>query len=243
MHRYAMGDPFRASWRERLIVLGTLAVLLVGTLVLGFFHARAAALELVGLIPASILAVGKFLPLWGIGGQSHFSPWDLGLVVWIMDTCTVVVLVYSLEALYKVRPIEAALARVQHHASLVLTAYPRMRRAAVMGVVLFVLFPVAGTGALGGAFLGILLGLNRFVLMAAVSAGGFLGGVLMAFAAVHFGEAMQSLRAMQSDPLIKWTLIAAVVLAIAGLFWWLNRAYKRAITAARAQSAPHDSTP
>ena len=237
-----MRDPFRASWRERIVVLGTLAVLLVGVLVLGFFHAHGAALELVGLIPATFLAIGKFLPLWGIGGQSHFSPWDLGLVVWIMDTCTVVVLVYSLELLYKVRPIEAALVRIQQHAGLVLAAYPRMRRAAVMGVVVFVLFPLAGTGALGGAFLGILLGLNRFVLMAAVSGGGLLGGLLMAFAAVNFGDAVQSLRAMQSDPLIKWMIIAAIVLVIASVFWWLNRAYQRVIAAARAQSEQHGST-
>ncbi len=231
-----MRDPFDVSWRERLVVLGSLAGIIALTIALGFAYAPDLALELAGLIPASVFAMGKFLPLWGITGQSQFSPWELGLVIWVLDTITVIILVYALEALYQLRPFKRMLHRVQTNAGLVLTAYPRIRRVAVVGVVLFVLFPVAGTGALGGSFLGILLGLNRVILIIAISGGGLLGGMTMAFAAVYFGEALQYFRTMQSHPLVRWSLIAAVIISVVLLFWWFNRIYKRALAAAQEQS-------
>lgn len=231
-------DPFDASWRERISVLGITAGLLFLITVIGLIYARAATLELMGLVPASAFAVGKFLPLWGLSSKSHFSPWDLGILIWVMDTVTVLVLVYGLEVFYRIRALKRALSKIQGNAGLVLRAYPRIRRAAVIGVVLFVLFPVAGTGAIGGAFLGILLGLNRFVLIGAVSGGGLLGGMSMAFAAVYFGEAVQNLRTLQSNPAVKWgSGIALVAVLIAGI-WWVNRAYKRALAAAQTSPPP-----
>ena len=226
-------DSFNVTWRERLTVLGTAAGLILSSFILGFIYSHDATMELIGLIPASMVAIGKFLPLWGIGGKTHFNPWELGLVIWALDTWTVLVVVYGLEPLYRIGPIKAILARMQTNASLVLTAYPSIRRAAVVGVVMFVLFPFAGTGALVGAFLGILLGLQRFVLISAVSLGGLIGGMLMAFAAVNFGEAMRRLSEMQSDPVIKWLMIGSVILVLVAAFWWLNRIYKRALEAAR----------
>lgn len=225
-------DPFDADWRERLVVLGGTGALLVVGAVLGLTYANSATTELFGLVPASFFAAGKFLPLWGISDKSNFTPYGLGVVIWMMDTVTVLVLVYSLEAFYRFRRLKRGLDKVQRNANLVLEAYPRIRTAAVVGVVLFVLFPVAGTGAIGATFLGILLGLHRFVLIAAVSAGGFLGGMLMAFAAANFGDTLRNLRAVQRDPTVKYALIAAVALVLLLAVLLLNRAYKRALRAA-----------
>lgn len=240
-------DSFRVTWRERLLVLGSFGGLILAYFVLGLIYDRERTLELMGLIPASGVALGKFLPLWGISGQSNFTPWELGLVIWAMDTWTVIVIVYGLELLYRIRALDRLFATVQTNAGLVLTAYPSMRRAAVTGVTLFVLFPVAGTGALVGSFLGILLGLGRKTLLISVSLGGLLGGMLMAFAAVYFGEGLEHLReVLQDDPVIKFASIAAVVILLGGAFLWLNRTYKRAIEAARKESeqaherAPHE---
>ena len=232
-------DPFDADWKERVVVLGATFLLLVAGVVIGLMYAKPATQELFGLVPASFFAAGKFLPLWGISDKSNFTPYGLGLVIWVMDTVTVLIVVYSLEGFYRFERLKRGLERIQRNASLVLDAYPRIRTAAVVGVVLFVLFPVAGTGAVGGAFLGILLGLHRFVLIAAVSAGGFFGGMLMAFAASNFAGTVKSVRAMQQDPAIKYAIISAVVLGCLLLFVWLNRVYKRALAAAeqRKQAA------
>lgn len=230
-------DPYDADWRERLTVLGSVAGVALLALITGLVFANAATLELLGLIPVSFFAAGKFLPMWGITGKSNFSPWELGLVIWAMDTCTVLIMVYALELFYRFRRLKGFLDRVQTNAGLVLAAYPRMRRAAVAGVVLFVLFPVAGTGALGGAFLGVLLGLRRQVLIAAVSAGGLLGGMLMAFAAVYARELVVDLRAAQQDPHVKYVIAASIVAVVLLGFWLINRAYRRALIQAEAEMA------
>lgn len=227
-------DPFDASWRERIFVLGLATVVLNAILVFGLALYRDAGRvpELLGLIPASALFAGKFLPLWSASGKSSFSPWELGTVIWVMDTATVVLIVYSIEGLEAVRWIRSGLARLRKNARLVVAAYPRIRKAAVVGVVAFVLFPVAGTGALAGSFLGILLGLHRWMVIAAVSAGGLLGGMAMAFAALHFGEALASLEAAQGDPVVRYALMGGVLSLIVGCLVVFNRLYQRALAQA-----------
>jgi len=229
-------DPFDVSWRERVVVLGGVGLAVLLVIGLGTIYARESTVELVGLVPMTQLAVGKFLPLWGISGESNFGPYELGLVIWVMDTLNVVVLVYALEGLYRIRPLKRALTRIQANAGLVLTAYPAMRRAALVGVVLFVLFPVAGTGAVAATFMGVLLGMHRALLIGAVSFGGLMGGLLMAFAAVHFKGAVLGLQAMQRDPTIKYLFIAGTALVVIAIVWLANRAYKKAL--ARAAELP-----
>jgi uncharacterized membrane protein len=230
-------DPYDASWRERLAVLGTGFGLFFAAFVLGLIYAHEATTELLGIVPVSMFVVGKFLPMWGITGQSNFNPWELGLVIWVLDTCTVLFIVYALEGLYRVAQLKRTIEKVRSNVSLVLVAYPRIRKGAVVGVVLFVLFPIAGTGAMMGAFLGILLGLHRHVLIAAVSAGGLLGGMFMAFLAVYFGETLIWLREMQQHPAVKYASIAALILLAVLAFRWLSRMYARALAAAQQQGA------
>jgi len=230
-------DPFDADWKERLVVLGGMFATLVVGVTLGLHYANSATKELFGLVPASFFAAGKFLPLWGISETSNFTPYGLGLVIWVMDTCTVLIVVYSLEAFYRFDRLKRGLDKIQRNAGLVLDAYPRIRTGAVVGVVVFVLFPIAGTGAIGGAFLGVLLGLHRFVLIAAVSTGGFLGGMLMAFAASNFAGTLKSIRATQEDPTVKYVIMAVVGLLLVVAFMWLSRVYKRALAAAERRQS------
>ncbi len=234
-HQRGYEDPFDADWRERLLVLGSLFGGIAVGLVLGLIYAHGPTTELLGLVPASFFAAGKFLPLWGISDASNFSPWELGVVIWVMDTCTAMLMVYGLEGLYRFERLKAGLHRVQANASLVVEAYPWIRKAAIVGVVVFVLFPVAGTGAVGACFLGILLGMNRHVLIGAVSLGGLLGGMLMAAAAVYFGGAVLALRDTLQDPTVKYASIAAIVLVVLWGVRALNRAYRNALDLARVR--------
>ncbi len=230
-------NPFDAGWKERLLVLGTVFGGIVASLVLGFLLAPEPTRELLVLVPSSFFVLGKFLPLASLSKECGFGPYELGLVIWVMDTCTVLFIVYSLELLYRVGPVGRILDRINHNAGLVLHAYPRVRRLAILGVILFVLFPVAGTGAIGGAFLGALLGLHRFVLIAAVSAGGFLGGMGMAYATLHFQSAVRTLNENKTNPLLIGLMIGFLVLA----FWKLNLAYKRALARAQASNPLMDT--
>jgi uncharacterized membrane protein len=237
VQRMLIGGPhaFDVSWRERLLVLGGAGSAVLVALVLGLILAHEATLELVGLVPASMFVVGKFLPLWGVTDRSHFGPYELGMVIWALDTVTAIVWVYALEGLVRFERLRRGIERIREGAALVLEAYPGIRKAAVLGLIMFVLFPVAGTGAMIGTFVGILLGLHRALLIATVSFGGLLGGTLMALAADHFAARLLRFQEMQQSPLMKYGSLAAMVLAIVVLVWFLNRAYRRALDQARAR--------
>lgn len=202
----------------------------------GMIYAPAATAQLTALVPVSFFVAGKFLPMWAISGESQFGPYELGLVIWAMDTLTAVLIVYALEGLYWIRPLKRGLDKVQANAALVLEAFPRIRKTAIVGLVLFVMFPIAGTGAVGGAFLGVLLGLHRVRLMAAISLGGLLGGMMMALLASNFASALRELDAIQKDPTLRYVIIGAVILVLLGAVVALTRAYRQALEAAR-QSA------
>ncbi len=229
--------PFDVGWRERVAVLGGVALLLLLGFLLGQRFAPTETFEVLGLVPVTFVAVGKFLPLWGVSGQSSLGPYELSLVIWGLDTLTVVVFVYSFEAFYRLRPLRNALDKLYTNMNLVLQVYPSMKRASVIGVFLFVLFPVSGTGALGASVIGALLGMNRFVVMATVSLGGIVGGLLMAFLAEHSAGALLSLESVQQNPSSKYWITAALVLVIVAIVLLLGRAFRRALAHAAEQEA------
>ena len=231
-----VADPFDVTWRERAVVLGSVGAVLIAGYIAGTIYAPAATNQLLALIPASFFVAGKFLPMWAISGKSQFGPYELGVVIWAMDTFTALMIVYALEGLYWIRPLKRWLDKVQANAGLVLEAFPRIRKTAIIGLILFVLFPIAGTGAIGGAFIGVLLGLHRTRLIAAISAGGFLGGMLMAFLASNFASFLRDLEAMQADPALKYVVVGAVIVALLVGLGALTRAYHRALALAQEKS-------
>ncbi|PIE19844.1 MAG: hypothetical protein CSA66_02035 [Proteobacteria bacterium] len=220
---------FDATYRERLVVLGGFFGAIVVATVLGLVFVPKETGILFGYMALSFFALGKFLPLVAIGDPT-FGFYDLGALIWAMDTVTVLLLVYSLEGLYRLRPAARAMNAVQSKAAVVLQAFPRIRRYAVIGMILFVLFPVSGTGAIGGTFLGILLGLHRVRVIAAVTVGGALGGFGMAFLADHFGTAIE---AYKNNPWVIAALVGALLAALVAM----NIAYRRAIRRAEAAEA------
>lgn len=201
-------------------------------IVLGLIYEEKRTQELFLLVPSSFFALGKFLPLASLSGLSNFSAYELGLVIWVMDTCTVLLIVYSLEAIIRIKIIGLALDRIWANAALVLHAYPRLRKLTVPGIVLFVLFPIAGTGSIGGTFLGALLRMHRVTLILSVSLGGFFGGMSMAYATLHFHDAVERLEDNRGNPAL---LAGMVGLAIALLFW-AHRAYRSALMRAQEEN-------
>lgn len=221
----------RASRRERLLVLGGCAGLIALALILGLALAPRETRLLLGLMVATFFFLGKFLPLVAIE-EPTFGFYDLGLVIWAMDTFTVLLLVYSVQALYRWRFAGRILRGIQSKAALVIEAFPRFRRYAFIGLVLFVQFPVSGTGAIGGTFIGVLLHLHRGRIIAAVCLGGLIGGMGMAFLSERFGRAIEAYR---DNPWVIATLLALLLAAVV----WMNHAYRRAL---RRHAHSHDQS-
>ncbi len=214
-------EALRATTRERVLVLGICLGLIAAALVTGFVLAPRQTRILLALMAAAFLFLGKFLPLVAIE-EPTFSFYELGLVIWAMDTFTVLLLAYSVQGLYRWRFAARILRGVQDRAGVVLEAFPRMRRYAFAGMVVFVLFPVSGTGAIGGTFLGVLLGLHRGRIIAAVCLGGLIGGMGMALLAERFGRAIEGVR---DNPWVIALLVVGLIAAVLAL----NRAYRRAL--------------
>ncbi|MAE75949.1 MAG: hypothetical protein CMJ85_03650 [Planctomycetes bacterium] len=223
-------NPFAVTWRERAFVLGLIYGSILAALILGLIFAHERTHELLVLVPSSFFLAGKFLPLLGLHPDIGFSPWELGIVIGIMDTCTALLIVYSLALFYRIPPLARLLGKANTNAHLVLNAYPRIRKFAIAGIVMFVLFPVAGTGAIGGSFIGALLGLHRLRVILAVAAGGFIGGLGMALIGVTSGDAIERYR---GHPALLAIVIGAVLVAI----WGMNQAYRKALAQAETNCA------
>lgn len=220
----------RATSRERWIVLGGCFALIAVALVLGFTQAPRDTRLLLGLMAASFFGLGKFLPLVAIE-EPTFGFYQLGLVIWAMDTFTVLLLVYLVQALYRWGSAARVLRRIQSKAAVVIEAFPRFRRYAFIGLVLFVQFPVSGTGAIGGTFVGVLLHLHRGRIIAAVCLGGLIGGMGMAFLSERFGRAIE---AFKDNPWVIALLIALLLAAIIAM----NHAYRRALGRSKRDRPP-----
>ena len=227
--------PFDVGWRERLAVLGGTALVILVCILFGMQVAPKQTLELLGLAPITFVAVGKFLPLWSISNQSTLGPYELGAGIWALDTLTVIVFVYFFEAFYRIRYARRVLDRMHSNMKLLLRVYPRLKRLSLIGVFLFVLFPVSGTGALAGSFIGLLLGAHRLSLIIVVSLGGFVGGMLMAFLASNFTGALSRLQAAQSDTTVQYILLGSVVGLVAGGIVWMGRAFRRVLAEAESE--------
>jgi hypothetical protein len=101
----------------------------------------------------------------------------------------------------------------------VVQAQPWIRRATFVGLMAFVMFPVASTGSIGGAILGRLLGLPRRTTLLGVSLGSLMGCGLM-----YFGAGFIRAHVDPDDPLLKWIGMGAV----AAVLWLLNSRYRKA---------------
>ena len=233
-------NPFDVTWKERLVVLGVVFGTITALIIAGLRYSPDATKQLFALVPASFFGIGKFLPCVTLGGdwvsailpgdsdKVLWSSYELGAVIGIMDSCTVLLIVYSLEPLYGVWLIGPFLEKTQAKTRIVLDAFPWMRSFAIFAVVLFVLFPVSGTGAIGGSFLGAFLGMHRVRLIFAVVFGGFLGGMTMAFLTERFGE---TIRRFNNNP---WFIVSLVVVIVA-LLYAMNRSYKKALARAKTR--------
>lgn len=211
------------------VLLGVASLIVVGQ----WLWPRATT-ELLVLVPASFFGLGKFLPGAGFdvgiisqkttGIEVTFSSYQLGLVIACMDFTTGLLMVYGLDAIYRLPLLGRLLDKARDTAQVVLLANSWMRRVATLAVILFVLFPVSGTGAVGAAFMGSVLGMHRYRLLACIGAGGLLGGLGMAFLFRTLGK---TVRQFENNP---W-LIAGMVLGGVLFLWWFGRALRRGLGA------------
>ncbi len=182
-----------------------------------------AAVEVLTTAIATGTLLGKFVVLRGIHPEGFLdSPYKLAVLVLYMDLMVAFIAVYNVQLLHRLPFIGVRLARIQQNGVDILRRNPWMGKATFAGVVAFVTFPLSGTGAIGGALFGRLLGQSLVGTMIAIGVGSVIGGFGMAALTEYFGDQLKNL---QDNPL----LLVGGVLAVMGVLYWLfTRANHRA---------------
>jgi uncharacterized membrane protein len=204
------------AWLVALVVLigGTLAwIMLVRPPHAGWIWG-----EIVGLA----MLPGKYLIFTALIRNSPLTPWEVAVLATITDVVVALTLAVGLGWIERLPWVARTLKRVHDRAQEVLVSFPRLKRMAFWGVVLFVFLPLPASGAIGGTFVGQLLGLTRTAGVAAVALGGVLVSTVFATLAFVMGERAQDII---QNPWV--TGISAVAFAV--FLWWAWRRIRAAL--------------
>jgi len=164
------------TWFHLLLPV-VLVVVAVSVLSLeGFFPRVGAAAA------AALFYLGKLVILTGALPDSTFgmTSLELAALVFFMDMVTAYFFAFNLHYVYRVPRVGPWIERLQAYCRYSLKTHPWMRKWAFTGVMLFVMFPLTGTGAPGGSLLGRLVGLRPSVTLLGIALGSSLGCILMA---------------------------------------------------------------
>lgn len=203
-------EPTASETRVLLAIwIGSLVLLFGGVvawmLISGHEHAQRVWAQLFTLATLP----GKYVIFSGLSAESPLRPWPLAALAIGADLAVGATLAVGLGPLGRVPWIGPALRKGHDRAELVLREYPRLRRMAFWGVVVFVYLPLPASGSIGGTFVGQMLGLRRQQGLWAVVLGGALVSVTFAALAIAVGSQAQ---AMLENPWV--TVVAVVVFAI-----------------------------
>lgn len=111
------------------------------------------------------------------------NTWQLAYVVMYVNAASTFWYTYNLDLLQRVPKIGPALRRARRNAALMLNQRKWIRRWAVVGVGLFVITPLPGSGALGGALVGRIVGVTKRATFISVSVAGVIVSIAYAMLA------------------------------------------------------------
>lgn len=165
-------------WLTLLVPVVAAAVILS---LMALLRGMASVLGLIGLAVSSLF-FGKFIILGGTNGSAVLlSPEELVILVVAMDVMTACWFVYHLGFMRRIPLLGPRITVLVEDGEAMLAAYPRLRRLAFLGLVIFVMIPFAMTGSVGGSILALLLGMARRATFLAISLGSVLGALFIYF--------------------------------------------------------------
>lgn len=184
----------------------------------------------------SFFYLGKLVILSGALPDHSFgmTAIELAIMVFLMDLWVAYCFAYNLHHVYRIPRVGPWLERLQGYCRYWLSRQPWMRRWAFTGVMLFVMFPLTGTGAPGGSILGRIVGLRARTTLFAIALGSTLGCGLMAGFAARLEPSFRELRD-------EWWFAAAGLAILAILLVVLIRLGHRLSQAADRHARAHEA--
>lgn len=184
--------------------------------------------QLVGFMAAIFVFLGKFAVFTAISEAEPLRPYLVAMLIVYMDTCVACLVAFNLDWLFEVRRIGPRLERLRESSGDILEINPWMRKATFIGVMLFVAFPLTGTGAIGGTLLGRMMGLRKRRILLAILIGACIGSFGLALGAHMIGQHLETL-------LHNKAITIPATLAILGFFAWLNWMIQSKVKQARVR--------
>ena len=138
--------------------------------------------RLVTTAVATFFFFGKLVILGGTDGEvEHIREFltteELFVMVLYMDLMTACVLAFHLGFMFKLPVVGPKLAALVLDGQFILQSNPWMKRATFVGLVAFVVFPLAATGSVGASIFGRLLGMSRVATFVGIALGSVLGAL------------------------------------------------------------------
>jgi len=149
----------------------------------------------------------------------QLDTWQLAYVVMFVNAVSGWFYTYNLDLLQKLPKVGPWLRRSRVNARAMLEHRPWIRRWAVVGVSLFVITPLPGSGALGGSLVGRLVGITKRATVTAVAVAGVVVCSAYALLANELKDALDRLE--QYTPF--WVRLAVFVLAAFVLVWGMAK--------------------
>lgn len=197
--------------------------------------------RLIATAVATFLFFGRFVILSGQEGQllqvsKHLTSEQLFLMVCWLDLMVAVMLAFHIGFLFKLPIIGRKIAALVADGQMILVHHPWMKRTTFVGLVVFVMFPLAATGSIGGSIFGRLLGMSRQATLLGIGCGTLLGNGIM-----YFGSDFINAYFDKDHPAVKYGGILAIVLVIV----LLERRYRRMKRSflEKLPAGPRDSQP
>ncbi|MCA9074476.1 MAG: small multi-drug export protein [Planctomycetaceae bacterium] len=187
----------------------------------GYLH------RLVMMALASLWLFGRFIILGGADPDvasvaSDMSSFELFAMVFYLDVATASVLAFHLGFLFQIPWLGPKIRILMYDGQFILSHQPWIRRMTFLGLVMFVSFPLAATGSIGGSIFGRLLGLGRVMTFIGIVLGSLVGDGIMLMTAEVIGEHLD-----KNHPLVKYGGVALVLIIILLLEWRYRRLRNR----------------
>ncbi len=198
-------------------------VLLAGFLLHVHHQAGWEGLQSVGYTALTSLALlGKFVIFSGLHEDTP-SIWVLATMVFLLDLLWALALLNGLGSLERAPVLGSWLRRMRSQAKDMIVEFPGLQRMAFIGVFLFVMLPIAATGAITGALCARLLGLSRIAGLTAIATGSASTAIAFALLAQFVGERAEEL----IDGFVKSPVLVGAILLVAVLLG--RNAYRKVI--------------
>jgi len=166
------------------------------------------ALLLCGLMLAYVIPPAGKETVIPLGVALGFPWWLIGTSIALLDVLAGLFMALNFELAYQVPLLGTWISRFMDHGQAFLSRRPWLKKFYFTGVVLFVMFPLQGSGGIGASLVGRLLGMSRKAVLLAITIGAFLGCYLIALGS-EFIWALIIAR-----PLVGITVAIAVIVAI-----------------------------